>query len=83
MYCISKNQISVIETARHGLEAITLLLNVKYKITDALSLWHQQLSTTVDIHGPLPEVRPGAREESTSPAWLAVPAMNARYTTKV
>ena len=30
-----------------------------------------------------PEVRPGAREESASPAWLAAPAMNARYTTKV
>ena len=25
-----------------------------------------------------PEVRPGAREESASPAWLAAPAMNAR-----
>ena len=24
-----------------------------------------------------PEVRPGAREESASPAWLATPAMNA------
>ena len=30
-----------------------------------------------------PEVRPGAREESASPAWLAPPAMNARDTTKV
>ena len=30
-----------------------------------------------------PEVRPGAREESASPAWLATPAMNARNTTKV
>ena len=30
-----------------------------------------------------PEVRPGAREESTSPAWLAASAMNARDTTKV
>ena len=30
-----------------------------------------------------PEVRPGAREESVSPAWLAAPAMNARDTTKV
>ena len=30
-----------------------------------------------------PEVRPGAREESASPAWLAAPAMNARVTTKV
>ena len=29
------------------------------------------------------EVRPGAREESVSPAWLAAPAMNARDTTKV
>ena len=27
--------------------------NVKYKRTDALSLWHQQKSTMVDIHGPL------------------------------
>ena len=25
-----------------------------------------------------PEARPGAREESESPAWLAAPAMNAR-----
>ena len=30
-----------------------------------------------------PEVRPGAREESVSPAWLAAPAMNACHTTKV
>ena len=30
-----------------------------------------------------PEERPGAREESASPAWLAAPAMNARDTTKV
>ena len=30
-----------------------------------------------------PEVGPGAREESASPAWLAAPAMNARDTTKV
>ena len=26
--------------------------NVKTKRTDALSLWHQQLNTTVYIHGP-------------------------------
>ena len=25
-----------------------------------------------------PEVRPGARDESASPAWLAAPAMKAR-----
>ena len=30
-----------------------------------------------------PEVRPGAREESASPAWLAAPAMNASDKTKV
>ena len=30
-----------------------------------------------------PEVRPGSREESASPAWLAAPAMNARDTTNV
>ena len=29
-----------------------------------------------------PEVRPGAREESGFPAWLAAPAMNARDTSK-
>ena len=29
-----------------------------------------------------PEARPGAREESASPAWLAAPAMNACDTTK-
>ena len=29
-----------------------------------------------------PEVRPAAREESVSPAWLAAPVMNARDTTK-
>ena len=40
--------------------------------------------TTVDIHGPLqPEMRPGVREESASPAWLAATAMNACDTTKV
>ena len=30
-----------------------------------------------------PEVRPGDREESASPAWLAATAMNARETTNV
>ena len=30
-----------------------------------------------------PEVRPGTRKESASPAWLAASAMNARDTTKV
>ena len=30
-----------------------------------------------------PKVRPGAREESASPVWLAAPAMNALDTTKV
>ena len=30
-----------------------------------------------------PEARPGTREESASPAWLAAPTMNARNTTKV
>ena len=30
-----------------------------------------------------PEVRPGAREESASPDWLAAPAMNVLDTTKV
>ena len=27
--------------------------NVKYNRTEALSLWHQQKSTTVDMYGPL------------------------------
>ena len=29
-----------------------------------------------------PEVKPGTREESASPAWLAAPAINARDKTK-
>ena len=29
-----------------------------------------------------PEARPGAREESAYPTWIAAPAMNARDTTK-
>ena len=64
-------------------------LNVKYKRTDAPSLWHRP-----ELHNNRapqwtfmdpckPEVRPGAREESASPAWLAAPAMNARDTTEV
>ena len=41
--------------------------NVKYKRTDALSLWHQQYSTTVDIHGPLQ-----ARGETRCPGGVSV-----------
>ena len=47
------------------------------------------VAPTIEHHGGhswtpcKPEVRPGAREESASPAWLAAPAMNARDTTKV
>ena len=47
------------------------------------------VAPTIEHHGghsrtpAKPEVRPGAREESASPAWLAAPAMNARDTTKV
>ena len=48
---------------------------------DALSLWRQHWSTTVDIHGA-PQTR-GETKWSASPAWLAAPAMNARDTTKV
>ena len=36
-----------------SLNLISWLIIVKYKRTDALSLWHQQWSTTMDIHGPL------------------------------
>ena len=36
----------------------------------------------VSTIGALAEVRPGDREESASPAWLAATAMNARDTTK-
>ena len=43
------------------------------------------VAPTIEHHGGpcKPEVIPGAREESASPAWLAAPAMNARDTTKV
>ena len=38
----------------------------------------------MDIHGPCKqELRPGAQEESASPAWLTAPAMNARDLPKV
>ena len=46
--------------------------NVKYKRTDALSLWHQNRAPRWTFMDPCkPEVRPGAREESASPAGLA------------
>ena len=57
---------------------------MKYKRTDALSLWHQHRAPRWTFMDPCkPEVRPGAREESASPAWLAAPTMNARDTKKV
>ena len=60
------------------------LNNVKYKRTDALSLWYQHRAPRRTFTDPnKPEVRPGAREVSASPTWLAAPAMNARDTTKV
>ena len=45
---------------------------------------NNRASTTSTFTDPCkPEVRPGAREESASPAWLAALATNARDTTKV
>ena len=46
------------------------------------------VAQTIEHHGghsrtPANQVRPGAREDSASPAWLAASAMNARNTTKV
>ena len=46
------------------------------------------VAPTIEHHGwhsrtPANQARPGAREESASPAWLAAPAMNACGTTKV
>ena len=43
-----------------GVVVYIRLLKVQYKRTDALSLWRQQWSTTVDIHGPL-QTRGGTR----------------------
>ena len=50
--------------------------NVKYKRTDALSLWHQQQSTTLDIHGPLK-----TRGETRCPGGASVsgPASRTRH----
>ena len=57
-------------------------LNVKYK-----KLMHSNCGTNnrawTCTDPCKPDVRPGARVESASPAWLAAPAMNARATTKV
>ena len=47
--------------------------NVKYKRTDALSLWHQQKSTTVDIHGPLQ-----TRGENRCPGGVSVSCLASR-----
>ena len=44
--------------------------NVKYKRTDALSLWHEQWSTTVDIYGPL-----HTRGETRCPGRVSVPRL--------
>ena len=46
--------------------------NVKYKRTDALSLWHQQQSTTVDIHGPLQTRGEARRPGGVSVSCLAI-----------
>ena len=48
-------------------------LYVKYKETDALSLWHQQQSTTVDIHGPLQ-----TRGETRCPGGVSVFSLASR-----
>ena len=49
------------------------LPNVKYKRTDALSLWHEQQSTTVDIHEPLQ-----TRGETRCPGGVSVPCFASR-----
>ena len=46
---------------------------VKYKRTDVLSLWHQQLSTTVYIHGPLQ-----TRGETRCPGGVSVSCLASR-----
>ena len=40
------------DAIREKPDVATADYNVKYKKTDAPSLWHQQKSTTVDINGP-------------------------------
>ena len=47
--------------------------NVKYKRTDALSLWHQQKSTKVDIHRPLK-----TRGETRCPGGVSVSCLASR-----
>ena len=47
--------------------------NVKYERTDALSLWYQQKSTTVDIHGPLQ-----TRGETRCPERVSVSCLASR-----
>ena len=60
--------------------------NVKYKRTDVLSVCHCGTNNRAPrwtFTDPCkPDLRPGTREESASPAWLAAPAMIARDTTK-
>ena len=47
--------------------------NVKYKRTDALSLWQQQQCTKVDIHGPLQ-----TRDETRCPGGVSVSCLASR-----
>ena len=53
--------------------SILLYMRVKYERTDALSLWHQQKSTTVDIHGPLQ-----TRGETRCPGGVSVSFLASR-----
>ena len=55
-----------------------LQLNVKYKRTDALSLWHQQESTTVGIHGPLQ-----SRGETRCPGGVSVSCLKTQSTSVI
>ena len=56
--------------------------SLKYKRTDAPVATNNKAPRWTFTDPCKPDKRPGAREESASPAWLAVPAMNARDTTK-
>ena len=50
---------------------------VKYKRTYSLSLWHQQYSTTLDIHGPLQ-----TRGETRCPGGVSVSCLASRTCNK-
>ena len=72
--CSSYSKYRLRVSLRFNLSWHDFAANIKYRITDALSLWHKYnvIAYTVVIHERLDTiVETGVRENSASPVWLA------------